>query len=63
MTAHALRQQLAQIADIQAALDALKTDTSLRLKEIEKKCTTAIDTEAATGATGISPFSGYSSAF
>lgn len=62
MTAHALRQQLAQIADIQAALDALKTDTSLRLKEIEK-CTTAIDMEAATGATGISPFSGYSSAF
>ena len=34
MTQHALRQQLAQIADAQAALDALKTTILIQLKEI-----------------------------
>lgn len=60
MTTHALRQQLAQIQDIQAALDALKTDISLRLKEAQK-CTDAIDTEAE--ATGINRLSGLPLAF
>lgn len=35
MTAENLRQQLAQLSDVQAALDALKTDLLIRLKEIQ----------------------------
>lgn len=57
MTAIALRQQLAQISDIQAVLDALKTDISLRLKEAQE-CTTATDI-AAMEATGTSQSSGW----
>lgn len=59
MTAHthALRQQLAQISDIQAALDALRTDIALCLKEAQK-CTDEIDTEADTEEVGINRFSG-----
>ena len=30
-----LRQHLARLADLQAALDALKTDLSIQLKEIQ----------------------------
>ena len=35
MTTEALRQQLAHLSDVQAALDALKTDLLIRLKEIQ----------------------------
>lgn len=56
----ALRQQLAQISDIQATLDVLRTDISLRLKEAQR-CMDAADTAATEGATGISRSFGYSS--
>ena len=35
MTAETLRQQLAQLSDLQATLDAMKTDLLIRLKEIQ----------------------------
>ena len=60
MNSHTLRQQLALIADIQAALDALRLDVSLRLKE-SPPCTDVTAT-AAMEATGISPRSGWLSA-
>ena len=60
MNSHTLGQQLALIADIQAALDALRLDVSLRLKEAPP-CTDATAT-AAMEATGISPHSGWLSA-
>ena len=56
MTAEALRQQLTHLADMQATLDTLKLDTSIRLKEAQK-CTTAHDS-VAMEAIGISPYSG-----
>ena len=45
MTALTLRLQLAQIADIQAALDALRTDITLRLKETQQQCIAATETD------------------
>lgn len=56
MTAEALRQQLTHLADMQAALDTLKLDILIRLKEAQK-CTTAQDL-VAMEAIGISPYSG-----
>ena len=35
MTAETLRQQLAKLSDMQAALDALKTDLLIQLKETQ----------------------------
>lgn len=57
MTPQALRQQLAHLADAQAALDALRLELNIQLKEIQK-CTDVHDTEI----TGIWPRSGLLSA-
>ena len=61
MTSIALRLQLAQLNEVQAILDALKTDITIRLKEVQQ-CTDAQAT-AAMEATGINPFSGSLSEF
>ena len=44
MTTEALRQQLARLSDVQAALDALKLELTIQLKETQK-CTDAAATE------------------
>ena len=58
MSALTLRQQLAQISEIQAALDALKVSIHLQLREAQL-CTDA-QAIAATEVAGISPSSGSS---
>ncbi len=55
MTAQVLRQQLARLADAQAALDALRLDLTIQLKETQQ-CTDGTVTQA----TGTWPHSGYS---
>ena len=47
MTTQALRQQLAHLADMQAALDALKLELNTQLKE-SQKCTTALEIQTGT---------------
>ena len=53
MNPEALRQQLAKLSDVQAALDALKIDLTIQLRN-SQKCTDEIATET----TGIWPRSG-----
>lgn len=53
MTTEALRQQLARLSDVQAALDALKIDLTIQLRN-SQKCTDETDTAT----TGIWPHSG-----
>lgn len=47
MTTQALRQQLAHLADAQAALDALRLELTIQLKE-SQKCTTALEIQTGT---------------
>ena len=57
MSAQEIRQNLAKLSDVQAALDALKIELTIQLKETQK-CTDA----AATETTGTWPHFGLLSA-
>lgn len=56
MTTIALRLQLTQLNELQAVLDALKTDITIRLRETQQQCTAA--TEADIEGNGMSLSSG-----
>ena len=47
MTTQALRQQLAHLADMQAALDALKIELNTQLRN-SQQCTDALETQTGT---------------